>query len=150
MGGREGRRGGRTAGGARTIIFATKATGAHRPQSEINSSRGLLTLSIIPRRLYTPACGGYKYRRVKPTVFPSSSPSPVARRARRDHNTTWRISGRRSARAPASPLPIVRRDARIVSLARINDLVRSCLRTRVMTRGRSTAAFRTVWFYFRI
>lgn len=41
------RRGEEAAGDVRTIIFATKATSA-RPQSEINSSRGLLTLSIIP------------------------------------------------------------------------------------------------------
>jgi len=54
------------ANGVRTIIFATKATSA-RPQSEINSSRGLLTLSIIPLAVRA----HYKYRRVKPTVFPT-------------------------------------------------------------------------------
>lgn len=64
--GREGK-GDEVASGVRTIIFATKATSA-RPQSEINSSRGLLTLSIIPLAIR----GRYKYRRVKPTVFPTS------------------------------------------------------------------------------
>lgn len=62
--GGEGRR--EVASGVRTIIFATKATSA-RPQSEINSSRGLLTLSIIPLAIRA----RYKYRRVKPTVFPT-------------------------------------------------------------------------------
>lgn len=63
----KGEKGDEVASGVRTIIFATKATSA-RPQSEINSSRGLLTLSIIPLAIRA----RHKYRRVKPTVFPTS------------------------------------------------------------------------------
>lgn len=69
---REGK-GDEVASGVRTIIFATKATSA-RPQSEINSSRGLLTLSIIPLAIRA----RYKYRRVKPTVFPTSQTFSLA------------------------------------------------------------------------
>lgn len=95
---REERRDGRQCS-PRTIIFATKATSV-RPQSEINSSRGLLTLSIILLAI----CGRYKYRRVKPTVFPTCSRS---RSLIQNHNT-WHF--RANLRALASRLNRVHQD----------------------------------------